>query len=133
MKLDQYLMVNSFGIYAKRHGLKDLDKAAQDLNIVYKFSNDLNYRVPNLKLYHLSTPVQLRKYLIKALETQKRDEAKHKAYIKRLEAQHSAKDSTNLDTQGLRQAINKLDKLKKLNLSDEDIYKMSQLIDALFN
>lgn len=130
MKLDQYIIVNSFGIYAKRHGIKDLDKAAQDLNIVYKFSNDLNYRVPNLKLYHLSTPVQLRKYLINALETQKRDEAKHKAYIKQLEAQHSATANTNLNKQVLN---DKLDKLKKLNLSDENMDKMSQLIDALLN
>ena len=30
--------------------------------------------------------MKLRKYLINALETQKRDKAKHKAYIKQLEA-----------------------------------------------
>ena len=41
MKLDQYIIVNLFGIYAKRHGIKDLGKASQDLNIVYKFSQDL--------------------------------------------------------------------------------------------
>lgn len=130
MKLDQYIIVNSFDIYAKRHGLKDLDKAAQDLNIVYEFSNDLNHRVPNLKLYHLSTPVQLRKYLINALETQKRDEAKHEAYVKRLEAQHNAKEDTNSNKQVLN---DKLDKLKNLDLSDEDMDKMLQLIDTLFN
>lgn len=130
MKLDQYIMVNSFDIYAKRHDIKDLDKAAQDLNIVYEFSNALNHRVPNLKLYHLSTPVQLRKYLINALETQKRDKAKHEAYVKRLEAQHIAKEDTNSNKQVLN---DKLDKLKNLDLSDEDMDKMLQLINTLFN
>ena len=51
--------------------------------------------------------MKLRKYLINALETQKRDKAKHKAYIKRLEAQHRAK------------VFN--DQLDQLDLSDEDI------------
>lgn len=91
MKLAQYIIVNDFSFYAKRHGISDLAKAAQYIDIVQEFSNALNARVPNLKLYNLDEPVSLRKYLVKAIKAQKRDEAKHKAYIKRLEAQHHAK------------------------------------------
>lgn len=126
MKLPQYLIVNEFSFYAKRHGINDLAKAAQYIDIVQEFSNALNARVPNLKLYNLDEPVSLRKYLINALKTQKRDEAKHKAYIKRLEAQHRAKENTNLHEQVLN---DQLDKLKNLDLSDEAIDKMSLLLD----
>lgn len=126
MKLPQYLIVNEFSFYAKRHGINDLAKAAQYIDIVQEFSNALNARVPNLKLYNLDEPVSLRKYLINALKTQKRDEAKHKAYIKRLEAQHRAKENTNLHEQVLN---DQSDKLKNLDLSDEAIDKMSLLLD----
>lgn len=143
MKLPQYLIVNEFSFYAKRHGINDLAKAAQYIDIVQEFSNALNARVPNLKLYNLDEPVSLRKYLINALKTQKRDEAKHKAYIKRLEAQHRAKENTNLHEQVLNDQSDKLkntnlneqvlndqlDKLKNLDLSDEAIDKMSLLLD----
>lgn len=86
MKLQQYLIVNEFSIFVKRHGIRNLDKAAQYIDIVQEFSNYLNVRIPNLKLYNLDKPVPLRKYLVKALKAQKRDEAKHKAAIKQLEA-----------------------------------------------
>lgn len=131
MKLPQYLIVNEFSFYAKRHGINDLAKAAQYIDIVQEFSNALNARVPNLKLYNLDEPVSLRKYLINALKTQKRDEAKHKAYIKRLEAQHRAKVFLWASTAKLHH--DQLDQLKNLDLSDEDLDKMSLLINALVN
>lgn len=65
MKLDQYIILNSFDIYTARKGL-DMHKAMRDLNIVSEFRLALANRVPGIKRYGLGTTEALRDYLIEA-------------------------------------------------------------------
>lgn len=65
MKLDQYIILNSFDIYTARKGL-DMHKSMRDLNIVSEFRLALTHRVPGIKRYGLGTTEALRDYLIEA-------------------------------------------------------------------
>lgn len=65
MKLDQYIILNSFDLYTARKGL-DMHKSMRDLNIVSEFRLALTHRVPGIKRYDLGTTEALRDYLIEA-------------------------------------------------------------------
>ena len=93
MKLDQYIILNSFDIYTARKGL-DMHKAMRDLNIVSEFRLALAHRVSGIKRYGLGTTEALRDYLIKA-ESDHDISEEHKAQFienqKAMRAQKAAK------------------------------------------
>ena len=93
MKLDQYIILNSFDIYTARKGL-DMHKAMRDLNIVSEFRLASAHRVSGIKRYGLGTTEALRDYLIKA-ESDHDISEEHKAQFienqKAMRAQKAAK------------------------------------------
>lgn len=89
MKLDQYIILNSFKIYLERlsHSqvtLAELEEKANDLNTIADFMHGLRSSIPELKRYHLYYAEEMQVYLLTAISNKKTNDEKHKQFVEEL-------------------------------------------------
>ena len=86
MKLDQYIILNSFKIYLERlsHSqvtLDELEEKANDLNTIADFMHGLRSSIPELKRYHLYYAEEMQAYLLTAISNKKTNDEKYKQFL----------------------------------------------------
>lgn len=86
MKLDQYIILNSFKIYLERlsHSqvtLDELEEKANDLNTIADFMHGLRSSIPELKRYHLYYAEEMQAYLLTAISNKKANDEKYKQFL----------------------------------------------------